>query len=211
MPKTKKGMASPAGEAPAQEFAESAVQGSVGCFGFLARDDGSDEEDTIKAGVVSDDEPSSPVGGGLGSPRSSSQSVQAFSLQGGDSERRLKEADSIGPRESGPSPDRASSSLPGNPSGSTALQPSSSGLRTADSSGYTGSNHHRSNSRKAEAVTAVPPVQHKEILRHQLSKQDIKPPSPSRSSKFSRWKSAPFKESMRLFRSSMAGSTAVAA
>ena len=73
MPKTKKGMASVAGEDPAQEFAETAVQGSVGCFGFLARDDGSDEEDTIKAGVASDDEPSSPVGGhhqqgGLGSP-----------------------------------------------------------------------------------------------------------------------------------------------
>ncbi len=217
MPKTKKGLAAPAGEAPGQEFAESAVQGSVGCFGFLARDDGSDEEDTIKAGFTSDDEPSSPVQGGLGSPRRSSQSIQSNGLASStppptSSGNRLRESTSIEPRENASSLDHASSSLPGHSSGNLAGQPSleSSQHLRAESGDYA-SDHHISNSRKADAVTAVPPAQHKQILQHQKAVQGIKPPSTPKSNKFLRWTSSPFKESMRLFKNSMAGSTAVAA
>ncbi|KAK9842880.1 hypothetical protein WJX74_003838 [Apatococcus lobatus] len=215
-PKTKGGLASPAGEEPAQELAASACQSSVGCFGFLAQDDGSDEDDTIKAGMVSDDvtEPGSPTQDGLGSPRGSSQSLQATSSQPFDSSRRLKEASSIEPRDSRSHGEEASSSIPEASSVSTAWQHSSSLPSTTDSTFGQRVEPHLTNQGKAEAITELPASNKISILEHQEAKQGIKPPSPPSpptSKKLFKWTTSPFKQSMRLFRSSMPSSTAVAA
>ena len=203
-PKTSRGLASPAGEEPAQELAASACQSSVGCFGFLAQDDGSDEDDTIKAGVTPDDfpQPGSPTQDGLGSPRGSGQSLQASS-QPFDSSRRLREASSIEPRDSRSPLEEASSSIPEDSSVSNAWQHSSSLPSTTEPQ--------LTNKGKAEAITEVPPSQKQHILQHQEAMQGIKAPSPPKSKKLFRWSSSPFKQSMRLFRSSMPSATAVAA
>lgn len=211
-PKTKRGLASPAGEEPAQELAASACQSSVGCFGFLAQDDGSDEDDTIKASVMPDDvtEPGSPTQDGLGSPRSSSQSLQASS-QPFESSRRLREASSIEPRDSRSPLEDASSSIPEDSSVSTGWHHSSSLPSTTDSAFRAAAEPQLNNRGKAEAITEVPPSQKEHILQDQEAKQGIKAPSPPKSKKLFRWPSSPFKQSMRLFRSSMPGATAVAA
>ena len=215
-PKAKPGLASPAGEAPAQELAASACQSSVGCFGFLAQDDGSDEEETIKAGTMSDDaEPSSPVQRRASSNNSalgSSPSLQAESIEPRDSSRRLRESISIEPRiPRSQLGETSSSSIPEESPvvGSAGMQNSS---RPSNLSGPgIPSSPFVSNSDKAGALTALPASQKQQILHHQESQQGIKPPSPQKSKKFFRWPSAPFKQSMKMFKNHMGSSTAVAA
>ena len=213
-PKTKRGLASPAGEEPAQELAASACQSSVGCFGFLAQDDGSDEDDTIKAAVMPDDatEPGSPTQAGLGSPRGSSRSIQSASSQPFDSSRRLREASSIEPRDPGVHLQEASSSIPEDSSVSTAWQHSCSLPSTIDGTVSQDGAPQLTNQGKAEAITEIPVSQKKQIFQRQEAEQGIKPPSPPKSKKkLFKWTSSPFKQSMQLFRSSIPSATAVAA
>ena len=216
-PKTKPGLASAAGEAPAQELAASACQSSVGCFGFLARDDGSDEEDTIKAGVVPDvtGQPSPDLGiqaqdhtSSAHSVVSCSQPLRAESIEPRDSGHRLKESTSIGPHVAPSHLERSSSSLPPDPCAGPAGKQGS--LQPSNGSGNSvpGSRPFMSNSSKARAITAMPNFQRAQIMQHQESQQGIQPPVLQPGRKRFRWPSAPWKQ---MFKTHMDASPALAA
>ena len=210
-----------AADAAAQELAESAAQGSVGCFGFLAQDTGSDEGKTIKAGLWLDDKastPTTPVQSRLGSPRTSSQSVQDVGSPSNDHKPQPQDTISIEPRDSELPEDRSSPlshALParnatcGERSRSqAALQPRPDNASIAFSSDPAGSGAHVSSSERADADVNGASVQHEQGIQHPTASQrGIQPPvptSPFKSRRFFRWPSFAFKKPKRLSKNSMA-------
>ena len=193
-PKTKRGLASPAGEEPAQEFAASACQSSVVCFGFLAQDDGSDEDGTIKSARMRDD---------VTRTESSPQAGHGSFRSQLTSDSWLKEASSIKPQEAPSHMQETSSGTSEKPTITTAWQHSSTLPGTADSTFMLGSEPQLTNQGKADAITEVPEYQMEQILQHQEAQQAIRPPAAPNSKKLFRWPPSPFRLSRQLLKGSM--------